>query len=156
MLCLLTACTASSHATSSALAELQKQAAQLQSTSQQAHTHLARMSNTLKLMADTTATASDVDVAVRQLRSTMLEVDERAAQKVQRVCSDLQANLSKEVAYVRIVSAVGFEVDQLRLTAEEMACEVRKLEEQICREDGHAYIRAVRSAAMNCACAVIL
>ena len=166
LLVLLTACVASSHATSSAVSELQREAALLQSTSQEAHTHLEYMSDTLKLMADDTTTAADVDVAVRQLNSTMLEVGDQAAGKVQRVCSDLHVTLSKEVA------AVGFAVDQLQLTVEELARELRRLESgleklgeqvateaQISREaihDGHASILAVRSAAMNCACALIL
>ena len=121
------------------------------------------MSDALQVMADSTATAADVDVAVRQLKSTMLDVDEKAVQQVQRVCSKLHASLSEDVV------AVGFAVDQLRLTVEEMACGVRRLEAgleklgeqvateaQISREamhDGHASILAVRLTLLCCPCA---
>ena len=110
LLVLLTACVASSHAASSAASELQREAALLQSTSQEAHMHLLCMSDVVQLMADTSATAADVEVAVRQLKSTMLVCKEQAAHQVQMVCSELLANLSKEEV------ALSFAVDQLQLS----------------------------------------
>lgn len=109
----------------SAIDELQRQASQLQATSQEAHAHLTCMSDTLKLMADNTATTADVDMAMRQLQSTMLEVGEHAAQEVQRACKELMhSNLATGA-----VENLGGAVDKLQLSMEEMACELRNMEE---------------------------
>ena len=110
LLVLLTACVASSHAASLAASELQREAALLQITSQEAHMHLLCMSDVVQLMADTSATAADVEVAVRQLKNTMLVCKEQAAHQVQMVCSELLANLSKEEV------ALSFAVDQPQLS----------------------------------------
>lgn len=125
LLALLTVCTTSDQTTSTAVDELQRQAAQLQSTSQQAHAHLSCMRDTLKIMADKTAQAADVDWALRQLQGTMLEVGDQAAREVQRVCSEVHHSLSKDL------DMVFFAVDQLRGSAEEIASELRSLEARL-------------------------
>lgn len=163
LLALLTACTTSTHATSVAVVELQSQALQLQKMSQEANMHLACMGDALQLMADQGATAADVDFAMRQLHSTMLDVGDAACQEVQRVCGELQHRLSKDVAV--------FAVDQLRGSVDEIATELKglergmeKLEEhaaaeaQLTREemhDGHACILAVRRSITWALCVVL-
>ena len=155
LLALLTASASASKATSDAAGELQRQAAQLQSTSQQAQTHLACMSDALKIMGDEAAKAADVDVALRQLQGTMLEVGDQAAQEVQRACSEVLRRLSQEIG------TLIFSVEQLQGTMKEMAEDLKSLqvkldalgqqvtaEGQLTREavqDGMASIIAVRS-----------
>ena len=142
------------------MSELQKQAAQLQSTSQQAHTHLACMSDTLKIISDESAKAADVDVALRQLQGTMLEVGDQAARAVQRACSEVLSRLSKDIGTLTLV------VDQLQGSVEEMTADLQKVqvgldhlghqaaaEEQLTREgvnDGIATIMAVGFIDLSC------
>ena len=97
--------------------------------------HLLCMSDVVQLMADTSATAADVEVAVRQLKSTMLVCKEQAAHQVQMVCSELLANLSKEEV------ALSFAVDQLQLS------EVTSVfKTSPCRASGREKVRCDASA----------
>ena len=122
LLALLTASASASTATSNAVGELQRQAAHLQSTSQQAHTHLECMSDTLKTMADESAKAADVDVALRKLQGTMLEMGDQAARSVQRACSEVLRRLSEDIGTLVLA------VDQLQGTMDEMAEDLKNLQ----------------------------
>ena len=155
LLALLTASASASKATSDAVGELQRQAAQLQSTSQQAQTHLACMSDALKIMGDEAAKAADVDVALRQLQGTMLEVGDQAAQEVQRACSEVLRRLSQEIGTLELaveqlqdsVEKIAEGLQNLQVGLDELGNQVTT-EAQLTREgmqDGVASIIAVRS-----------
>lgn len=122
LLALLTASACASKATSDAVGELQRQAAQLQSASRQGHRHLTCMKETLMIMADQSAKAADVDMALRQLQGTMLEVGDQAALEVQRVCSKVLRGLSKDIGMLMLT------VDQLQGSVEEMAADLKNLQ----------------------------
>ena len=80
------------------------------------------MSDTLKIMGDEAAKAADVDVALRQLQGTMLEVGDQAAQEVQRACSEVLRRLSQEIG------TLIFSVEQLQGTMKEMAEDLKSLQ----------------------------
>ena len=132
LLTLLTACTVACHAVGAGACLLQQHAAQLQPVSQHACSHLTCMREMLLLMADDTAVPANVAVSLSQLHGTSLDLKAGPAKEVQHACNLVQhaCNLVHH-ALSEEAPAVGFVADQLRLSLEEQACEVRNLEAEL-------------------------
>lgn len=125
LLLLLTACISSAQDATTAVHHLHEQMAEVRSTSDLAHKHLASLEGTLEVMRDTSATAADVDAAVRQMESTMLSVNDSSWRAVQRACNQLHRDLAKDI------DTVFVSVGELSMRVEELSCELQRLEEEM-------------------------
>ena len=122
LLPLLTACAASSDATSEAITELQERAKTLEGSSSFMSTQLMNIQDALVLMRDSSISAADVDNMLATLQSTMLELSNEERRTVQSVCTEVQVTLGEDMR------AIMVSVVYLRSSVEDVAKHVTALQ----------------------------
>lgn len=114
----LCACITSSQVISATVEDLQHHAKKLPTWSITAHSCIAHIVETLKLVSDQNCSTVDMHAALKQLQSSMLGAQADCAQAVHRACSKALSNIAAGVP------AVEFAVDQLNAALEDLGCEV--------------------------------